>query len=57
MDSLKHVAGKFTKDEQGAAMAEYAILIAFIAVVSITIITTFGGKISTKFSEVSAQFK
>ncbi|MBA3341789.1 MAG: Flp family type IVb pilin [Gemmatimonadaceae bacterium] len=38
-------------------MAEYAILVAFIAVISITIITTFGGKISTKFSEISGALK
>ena len=57
MASLKRVAGKFIRDEEGAAMAEYAILVAFIAVVSIAIITTFGGKISTKFSEISGALK
>ncbi len=46
----------FLHEDDGAALAEYAILVAFIAIVSITIITTFGGKISAKFSEVSSKF-
>ena len=53
MESLKRAAGKFIREEEGAALAEYAILVAFIAIVSITIITTFGGKISAKFQEIS----
>ena len=39
------------RDEDGAALAEYGILVAFIAVVAIVAVTFFGGKISSKFSE------
>jgi pilus assembly protein Flp/PilA len=47
--------GKWTRDfiadEEGAALAEYGILVAFIAIVAITAVTFFGSKISAKFSE------
>ena len=42
---------RFVRDEDGAALAEYGILVAFIAVVAIVAVTFFGGKISSKFSE------
>jgi pilus assembly protein Flp/PilA len=40
----------FLADEEGAALAEYGILVAFIAIVAITAVTFFGSKISAKFS-------
>jgi len=40
----------FLADEEGAALAEYGILVAFIAIVAITAVTFFGSKISSKFS-------
>jgi pilus assembly protein Flp/PilA len=42
---------RFIADENGAALAEYGILIAFIAIVAIVAVTFFGSKISSKFSE------
>ena len=46
---------KWTRDfiagEEGAALAEYGILVAFIAIVAITAVTFFGSKISAKFSQ------
>jgi pilus assembly protein Flp/PilA len=41
------------KDEEGVTMAEYAILIGLIAVVSITIIKTVGTDIQNIFNQVS----
>ena len=41
----------FVKSEEGAALAEYGILVAFIAIVAITAVTFFGSKISAKFSQ------
>lgn len=46
----KRVTG-FWRDEEGAALAEYGILVAFIAIVAIVAVTFFGSKISAKFSE------
>lgn len=40
------------KSEEGAALTEYALLVALIAVVSITILTTLGTTIATKFGQI-----
>lgn len=42
----------FAKDESGASLAEYGLLIALIAAVSIGVLTTLGTGISGKFTEV-----
>jgi pilus assembly protein Flp/PilA len=49
-------ARRFIKDEEGAALAEYGILVAFIAIVAITAVTFFGSKISAKFSSLANSF-
>jgi pilus assembly protein Flp/PilA len=49
-------ARRFIKDEEGAALAEYGILVAFIAIVAITAVTFFGSRISTKFSQIANSF-
>lgn len=51
MGSMARSIRRFMRDEEGAALAEYGILIAFIAIVAITAVTFFGTKISAKFSE------
>lgn len=43
--------GKFLREEEGAALAEYGILIAFIAIAAIVAVTFFGDKIKAKFSQ------
>jgi len=54
--SITLAARKFIKDEEGAALAEYGILVAFIAIVAITAVTFFGSKISSKFSALANSF-
>ncbi len=49
-------ARNFFRDEEGAALAEYGILVAFIAIVAITAVTFFGSKISLKFSALGNSF-
>jgi pilus assembly protein Flp/PilA len=49
-------ARRFVREEEGAALAEYGILVAFIAIVAITAVTFFGSKISTKFSDLASSF-
>ena len=49
-------ARRFVRDEEGAALAEYGILVAFIAIVAITAVTFFGSKISAKFSALGTTF-
>ena len=42
------------KNERGASLVEYALLVALIAVVSIAAVTTLGRNASNKFSQVGA---
>ena len=46
---------QFFENEDGAALAEYGILVAFIAIVAITAVTFFGSKVSAKFSQYANQ--
>ena len=51
MVRMGKLARRFIADEEGAALAEYGILVAFIAIVAITAVTFFGSRISAKFSQ------
>jgi len=48
---LSSAGTRFLHDDDGAALAEYGILVAFIAIVAIVAVTFFGSKVSVKFSE------
>jgi Flp pilus assembly pilin Flp len=37
---------KFFREENGAALAEYAVIIAFVAIVCVAAVTLLGGNIS-----------
>jgi pilus assembly protein Flp/PilA len=50
---LTAAATKFVRDEEGATLAEYGLLLALIAVVCLAAITVLGTKISSMFSAVS----
>lgn len=56
LDSIRFVTSwislRITKDERGASMVEYALLLALIAVVCIAAVTTLGGQASQKFTDV-----
>jgi len=47
-------ARKFVRDEEGATMVEYGLMLALIAVVCLTAVSTVGTKASTLFTSVSA---
>jgi pilus assembly protein Flp/PilA len=53
MTKLMTAAGKFVRDEEGATLAEYGLLLALIAVVCIASIAVVGTRISSMFSSVS----
>ncbi len=55
MARVTRAVKNFLNDEQGAALVEYGILIALIAVVCIVLVATVGNKISAKFSEINAK--
>ena len=51
MNRISKEVRKFLREEEGAALAEYGILIAFIAIAAIVAVTFFGDKIKNKFSQ------
>ena len=53
MERIKVATRRFIRDDDGAALAEYGILIAFIAIAAIVAVTFFGDKIKNKFSEIA----
>ena len=50
-----YLRARFGRDERGASLVEYALLLALIAVVCIAAITFLGKSASTKFSNVGSQ--
>ena len=43
----------FFKDDEGATMPEYALMIALIAIVCIGAVTTLGGNANAKFGQAA----
>jgi pilus assembly protein Flp/PilA len=50
MEKLMLVAKNFVKDEDGATMVEYGLMLALIAVVCIAAVTTIGTTLNGKFT-------
>jgi pilus assembly protein Flp/PilA len=48
---------KFARDERGASMVEYGLLLALIAVIAIVAVKALGGSVSTKFSTVNSNLQ
>jgi pilus assembly protein Flp/PilA len=53
MEKMKKMVTQFVRDEDGATMIEYALLVALIAVVVAVGLVTLGTAIKTKYSSVS----
>ena len=53
-DCAPYVRGRFGRDERGASLVEYALLVALIAVICIGAIALLGGNAKTKFSQVGS---
>lgn len=51
---FKETLRNLLRDEDGAALIEYALLLCLIAVVCVFFITSFGPKVSNKFSTAAA---
>jgi len=54
MSKLMKPVQTFFSNEDGAALVEYALLVALIAVICIIGITTLGTKVNAKFTEIGA---
>ena len=51
-DIVRYLQARFTKTERGAALVEYALLLALIAVVCIVALQGLGGQAKEKFVDV-----
>jgi len=50
---LTAASTKFARDEEGASLVEYGLLLSLVAVVCIVAISTLGTSISTMFSNLA----
>jgi pilus assembly protein Flp/PilA len=57
MKSLIKGARRFVANEEGAALVEYGLLIALIAVICVIVVAVLGNTVSAKFSAINANFK
>jgi pilus assembly protein Flp/PilA len=55
MARLTRAVRTFVNNEEGAALVEYGILIALIAVIALVVVATLGNKVSEKFSAIAAK--
>jgi len=53
----QYIQLRLARDERGATLVEYALLVALIAVVCIAAIALIGNEASTKFSSVGQQIQ
>jgi pilus assembly protein Flp/PilA len=51
---LLQLINRFRRNEDGAALAEYGLLVALIAVVCVVAITALGTQVSTAFSKIAS---
>ncbi len=52
MPKLLRLVDRFRKDNEGAAMAEYVVLLGLIVGVLVLVVTNFAGVLHTKFTAV-----
>ena len=52
---MMNVLSRLFRDDAGATMVEYAVMLAFIAAVCIIMVTTLGGKTGSEFSSFNSQ--
>jgi pilus assembly protein Flp/PilA len=56
MDIIRYINARLNiKNERGAALVEYALLLALIAVVCIVALTTLGDKANSKFESIGSK--
>ena len=57
MSTFKHMMTSLVRDEEGASLVEYVLLVALIAVVCIAAITLLGKSASDKFNTTAGAIK
>ena len=53
MSTLKNTLRRFVREEEGASLAEYALLLGVITVALITVVTSFRNSISNIFQRTT----
>jgi pilus assembly protein Flp/PilA len=51
---MLQLMNRFRRDEQGAALVEYGLLVGLIAVICIAAVTLLGQEVSTAFSIIAS---
>ena len=54
LDLMVQFMNRFSADDEGASLVEYALLLVLIAVVSIVVLTQVGKSTSETFSSINA---
>jgi pilus assembly protein Flp/PilA len=49
---MRNLINRFRREEEGAALVEYGMLVGLIAVICVVAVTTLGTEISTAFSNI-----
>jgi len=52
--SVKNLLSRIFDEDAGASLVEYSLLVALIAVVALVAVASFGGALSSEYSEISA---
>lgn len=55
MTQVSHLLRNLVRDEEGASLVEYVLLVALIAVVCIVAVTTLGKAANAKFNETATK--
>lgn len=51
---MKSLLVKFLRDESGATMVEYGVMVALVAAIAIATVATLGGYVNGAFSDVNS---
>lgn len=51
---IKKIKSRFKQNKKGQTLVEYALILAFIAVVSIIVLQALGTQVKSKFSQISS---
>ena len=57
LSTFKHLMSELVRDEEGASLVEYVLLVALIAVVCIAAITLLGQSAKEKFNTTAGAIK
>jgi pilus assembly protein Flp/PilA len=54
---MRKFLNRFRKNEEGAALVEYGMLVGLIAVICVVAVTTLGTEVSNAFSIIASDLK